>query len=193
MPNFAPSTGPVEPKLTTSAGPVDAPKLNRSAKEKDEEKKHFMSSVGNTSNSSNSSGNKLASVSTTATMQQKESLLINTNRKLSNDLEQINEEVHVEDACEDELNDGCNSIKRQRLQNYDKPLTKSDLSNLHSEPTSPLEFINSAQGSEEENKIPSFGSYEEPNKSAEEQLSDNRPSDEEFVLTATVAEDISPP
>lgn len=81
----------------------------RSTQERPEEKKNFNLSVGNNSNSSNSSGGKLASVSTAPT-NQKESLLLGKQTRLSNDLEQINEDVHVEDACEDELNNGRDSI-----------------------------------------------------------------------------------
>jgi hypothetical protein len=46
---------------------------------------------------------------------QKESLMV-VKRKLSQDLEQINEDVQVEDACEDDLNDGRKTIRQQRLQ-----------------------------------------------------------------------------
>lgn len=48
---------------------------------------------------------------------QKGSLLVDQ-RKLSSELEQINEDVHVEDACEDDLDSGRNSIAQQRLNSY---------------------------------------------------------------------------
>ena len=102
----------------------------------------------------------------------------------------------MEDACEDELNDGRNSITQQRLQNYDKPFTKSDLSNPTSEPTepmTPLELINSAHGSEE-SKIPSFAgsSCESPTQLKEEEPAGNLRNSNECVMTATEAEDINP-
>lgn len=88
--------------------------------------KKLMASIGSGSASSSESQGKLASVSTaptatvTSTMQ-KESLMV-MKRKLSQGLDQINEDVHVEDACEDDLNDGRQTIRKQRLQAYTSTL-----------------------------------------------------------------------
>jgi len=61
---------------------------------------------------------------------QKESLLLGK-RKLSQDLEQITEDVQVEDACENDLKDDGKTIRLQRLQSYNA------IKNQTSEPSSP--------------------------------------------------------
>lgn len=70
-------------------------------------------------------------------------------QRLSHDLETVNENVHVEDACEDDLDGGRDSISKERIKAYNKnqlaPLSKSTNSDPPSASScqSPLEVLNS--------------------------------------------------